>query len=425
MKKMRWLALCTALLISGMSFAGCNGKEENSAADSAAEMMESTEKTTEIEATDTETTTEAETNPTTEAETEPETEAPTEVPEPEELAYWQELYLSLIESEHEYENSEYDEYALVHIDNDDIPELVGSYSPIGFTITTCQGLYTSRIMNEDKFVGYIPRTGIFGMEAITFDVSDTHFKEYKFQNGEVRVTSECIATMVSYDSFYYTIDSSSVSKEEYDAACQAKRDSYTQPVYYSYEEMKEILSVKYIPPQDEINNIEPEETDWKTAYQWVVYDYQEEWSEYYYDMEYALIYVDNNDIPELYMKSTVGQMRTLYTCYNNQAMLLIDSQGRDSAFSPSSIVEKSSKIWTFGSGGSTVWGYDCFTLHNGVLYLNESVTFDCYEDEYTINNETVSEDEFYDRDAVYSELANQGSTDTVYYSYDEIMELLQ
>lgn len=425
MKKMRWLALCTALLISGMSFAGCNGKEENSAADSAAETMKSTEETTEIEATDTETTTEAETNPTTEAETEPETEAPTEEPEPEELAYWQELYLSLIESEHEYENSEYNEYALVHIDNDDIPELVGSYSPVGYTITTCRGLYTSRIMNEDKFVGYIPRTGIFGMETIVMDISDTYFKEYELQDAETRKISEYIAKLVSYDSFYYTVDSSSVSKEEYDAACQAKRDSYTQPVYYSYEEMKEILSAKYIPPQDEINNTEQEETDWKTAYQWVVYDYEEEWSEYYYDMEYALIYVDNNDIPELYMKSTVGQMRTLYTCYNNQAMLLIDSQGRDSAFSPSSIVEKNSKIWTVGSGGSTVWSYDCFTLYKGLLYRNESVTFDCYEDEYTINNEAVSEDEFYDKDAVYGELSNQGSVDIVYYSYDEIMELLQ
>ncbi len=46
MKKMRWLALCTALLISGMSFAGCNGKVENSAADSATETVESTEEET-------------------------------------------------------------------------------------------------------------------------------------------------------------------------------------------------------------------------------------------------------------------------------------------------------------------------------------------------------------------------------------------
>ncbi len=46
MKKMRWLALCAALLISGMNFAGCNGKEENSDADSAAETVESTEEET-------------------------------------------------------------------------------------------------------------------------------------------------------------------------------------------------------------------------------------------------------------------------------------------------------------------------------------------------------------------------------------------
>lgn len=424
MKKMRWLALCTALLISGMSFAGCNGKEENSAADSVAETVESTEETTEVEATATETTTEAETEPTTEAETEPETEASTEEPEPEELAYWQELYLSMIEGELEYENSEYSEYALVHIDNDDIPELVGSYSPIGYTITTCRGLYTSRIMNEDKFVGYIPRTGIFGMETIVMDLSDTYFKEYKLQNGESRLTTQYTANVLSYDSFSCNVDGTYVSKEEYDAACQAKRDSYTQPVYYSYEEMKEILCAKYIPPQAGDVDTEANETDWKTAYQQVIYDFDKEMSESFYDMKYTLIYVDDNEIPELYLFTSQGERRLLYT-FDNTAVLLIESCGRDHAFSPASIAERSSKIWTVGSGGSTVWGYDCFTLYKGLLYQNESVTFDCYEDEYTINNEAVSEDEFYNKDTIYSELSNQGSTDTVYYSYDEIMELLQ
>ncbi len=46
MRKMRWLALCTVLLISCMSFAGCNGKEENSAVGSVTETVESTEKET-------------------------------------------------------------------------------------------------------------------------------------------------------------------------------------------------------------------------------------------------------------------------------------------------------------------------------------------------------------------------------------------
>lgn len=137
------------------------------------------------------------------------------------------------------------------------------------------------------------------------------------------------------------------------------------------------------------------------------------------DMEYSLVYIDNDDIPELIIGDPVDSgAGGVYTYNNADSVKLTDLMLRCIM---DGYIEKNG---TFG----TYWwwigdeGYVIYEIQNGTVntvhsfYANRSTG----EDVYSIDNETVTAEEY---QQTYEQYSSQ-FTEVTYCSYDEIMEKL-
>ena len=125
--------------------------------------------------------------------------------------------------------------------------------------------------------------------------------------------------------------------------------------------------------------VAPVDESWKEAYLDVIH----EWERQYEKARYWLFYIDDNDVPELYI-----WFNRLYTYHEDNVILLHQNDGEDSWIFEG-YVEKEGKIWHSLNSGATA--FQIFELENGNYNLIE--TFYCSRDS-TINDVAVSVEEW-------------------------------
>lgn len=159
------------------------------------------------------------------------------------------------------------EVALIYIDNDEIPELVTSESPVHYTVCSFSDGKINVVDAEGRFEGYIPKKGIYGISAITFsEGEDRFFKEYRFDNGKkeqlhnlkCNVTGMDGGVPSKWDCCY---DEKSISKSEYEIICQELIEKYTKPEYSTFNEAISVFNSERGPIEDTTEGIVITEND--------------------------------------------------------------------------------------------------------------------------------------------------------------------
>jgi len=154
--------------------------------------------------------------------------------------------------------------------------------------------------------------------------------------------------------------------------------------------------------------------DWKKAYLDVIEDVKTE------NSKYALLYIDDNDIPELLISYPDKEFGgKLYTFYDNAPVLLTEWYiYRDVAFSAYS--EKTGQFLLYSNGGAGFDRYDIYLLKDGKTELKSTLETTHTADgplEFTQDGNPVSEEEF-------NHLIG-GDTPYSFINYEEISSLLK
>jgi hypothetical protein len=183
------------------------------------------------------------------------------------------------------------------------------------------------------------------------------------------------------------------------------------------------------------------ETSWQEDYLEVIENYP---LESYPDAKFELFYIDDDDIPELYVdtgKSYVGPEGLsigfkLYTYYDDKAVLCLDVAPGCTLWIHSS--KNGYFLQTYGVSAGYETFYNVIKLENGIcntayeFYHDGRIMADGTRDIYTINGDEVSQEEFKSRKAEmieeYSLISNY--SDYIYrdpaniYRYDGIYKYL-
>lgn len=159
------------------------------------------------------------------------------------------------------------EVALIYIDNDEIPELVTSESPVHYTVCSFSDGKINVVDAEGRFEGYIPKKGIYGISAITFsEGEDRFFKEYRFDSGKKEQLHNLKCNVMGMDGgvpskWDCCYDEKSISKSEYEIICQELIEKYTKPEYSTINEAISIFNSERGPIEDTTEGIVITEND--------------------------------------------------------------------------------------------------------------------------------------------------------------------
>lgn len=182
--------------------------------------------------------------------------------------------------------------------------------------------------------------------------------------------------------------------------------------YYNLSYQNDISNLNIVEDISEITYT------WQKAYLSAIDEFKEiSNAPYGTEYEYALLYIDDNDTPELYILDKPTGISGLYTYHNGDA-ILISQAGSERANAFYGYIENKSVFVTYNSGGMYYWGYEIKQLSNGSAAITETVI--CEDEVYSINDAEVTEKEFEDKLAEYS---NQFAEIT-YSSEDKIKRTL-
>lgn len=173
---------------------------------------------------------------------------------------------------------------------------------------------------------------------------------------------------------------------------------------------------------------------WKEDYLGVIANYS---PETHPDAVFKLYYVNDDDVPELYVDTGYfAEGVKLYTYYDEQPVLCFEASYRCTLWLHSSKNGYFSDSYGVSAGYETF--YNIIKLENGVcnkeyeFYHDGRIMADSTHDIYTINGEEVSQEEFESREekmkaeyslvSDYSDYINQDPANK--YSYDEIYKYL-
>lgn len=323
-----------------------------------------------------------------------------------EITYtWQKAYLSAIDEFKVVGNAPYGteyEYALLYIDDDEIPELyiIDRATGIGglYTYYNGEAMLVSQAgsARANAFYGYIKNKGIF----VTYNNGGVYYwsnEINQLSNGCASITKNfnCI------DEEYY-IDDTKVTGKEFEDSFAKYSDQFTEITYCS--EFKIKRSLKGI-----------SET-WQNAYIEQINENQ-----FKSEMEYALVYIDNDDIPELVIGDACDhRCGGLYTYVNDDISELTYLTLR---YCIDGYIEKKGIFgichWWSPSGEE---GYDIFQIESGTATQTDAFLkkYTDEKDVYTINEKEVSESEY---QSAYEKRSAQ-FVEVTYCTYDEIIKKL-
>lgn len=157
---------------------------------------------------------------------------------------------------------------------------------------------------------------------------------------------------------------------------------------------------------------------WQKAYSQKIDELSGEASQY---TEAALIYIDDDDIPELFLQNyAYGNFALIYSCKNGEAYEMGSIGGLRMWIG--GYKEKGSMYYSdFNSGTGEIEGHDFYQLENGYGVITTSFSHYLVNETYYIDNEEVDEKTYNQR----LEKLSQDMTSTLeLLSYDEIMEKL-
>lgn len=173
------------------------------------------------------------------------------------------------------------------------------------------------------------------------------------------------------------------------------------------------------------------ESSWQKDYLEVIANYS---PESYPDATFELFYINEDDIPELYVETgDFVKGVKLFTHYDDKVALCLEASYRGTLWLHSSKNGYFSQSHGVSAGYETF--YDIIKLENGVcnnvyeFYHDGRIMADGTHDIYTINGEEVSQSEFESRqeelNAEYSLISDYTDRDPVVrYSYDEMYKYL-
>lgn len=323
---------------------------------------------------------------------EPETPPETTEPEtPTETAAWKDAYKEILKS-YDADNAA---YGLYDLDNDGIPELFVSS---GFSHAADVLVYTYDSDNVIKLDDYV--YGSWGAVDILKDSGElvsSHSGQGISICSLYKKTGDKMEQVISYwdnagaveDGAEYKINEQNVSKEEY-------FDSYD-----SHFKGKEVLTIGNDNPsvsdlslidnyaKEDLND-EPKEPE-KT---------QKSWQKAYADFisgkngKFSLVYIDNDDIPELiYATSDGGSGISIYK-YSDGEVISVDNCGFADASMNKSVayLEKQNLICVTDARTNGKYYY-LFTIENDELKENGNISFGYLNKDFSIDGNPATEDE--------------------------------
>ncbi len=346
------------------------------------------------------------------------TEAPAETTEPSpDAADWRSAYLAAaadyeqymadISVEYELDKPRVGSYDLVYVDDDEIPELIVTAKDIdlgGKLYTWIDGeavpVYEWFGIRADSFYGYEPYSGRFWTSG-SGGAAYTIFQEFQMENGTAVLTESIRTDNISPDSdeIGYFLNDELVS----DAVGEERMNYYLDRGHHwgnlSYDALHKRLTA-------------PVYSDWQDAYSHAVEDFElwlkEEIGMEESDAAYSLIYIDDDDTPELLIDSYA--MQELYTFLHGSVITLNTSASyRSEHFS--GYQEKSGQYWIYNSAGSDNWYLTIMELKNGNAANVETLGCDsALQNEYHLGYKQITKEEAEQKLSEYRALETEYET---------------
>lgn len=352
---------------------------------------------------------------------EPETmgESTEEVEEDPEKDYsYAPLYLDEIEKLHS--SGQADQFALIIVDGDDIPELVAIHSDYneGYSNEENGGLYTlfeNKIVklenNWYQTIGYSEGKNLIRCRSMGGNGNSEKFE--KINNGEVE-NLFCVdmlsgvetdgTTGEAYSKNTYLIDEQEVSEQKYNEEINKIVDEYypikilcSDGIYISNKENEDIeFNSSYMTYEEitnELRKLLPEETKvsepWKTAYNDCLNDIinGNEYLEYagdaftYNDAGgalFALNDITGDDIPELLVAPKISGDRLVWKIYSSTG------EGYENMGSMSFYDSENKNVYLDTS--MTFESYEIYSINDGKLVLEKSIGSDEMGEFYDFTN---------------------------------------
>lgn len=165
---------------------------------------------------------------------------------------------------------------------------------------------------------------------------------------------------------------------------------------------------------------------WKTTYRTQIIDHFLSEVNYSFkkeELKYALMYIDNDEIPEVLVYHIGSGVNALYSYYNNQAYIVAWSESaRNNAFV--GYMEKKGLYKTHLSAGAFSGGTNIYKLQNANASLYESIYFDVdmttNEATYTFNGKAIDKNLFDQKTQQYENDFKSATS----ISYDEFIKRL-
>ncbi len=328
-----------------------------------------------------------------------------------------EQYMADISVEYELNEPRVGSYDLVDVDDDEIPELIVTAKDIdlGGKLYTWHGgeavpVYEWFGIRADSFYGYDPYSGRFWTHG-SGGAAYTIFQEFQLENGISTLVESIQTDNISPDSeeIGYFLNGELVS----DAVGEERMDDYFDKGHHwgslSYDQLHVRLTA-------------PVYSDWQEAYSHAAKDFEhwlkEEVGVEESDAAYSLIYIDDDDTPELLIDSYASQY--LYTFLHGSAVLVNASGSyRNEHFS--GYQEKSGQYWIYNSAGSDNWYLTIMELKNGNPADMETLGCDsALQNEYHLGYKQISKEEAEQKLSEYRALETEYKT----FTYAEMLGIL-
>ena len=295
------------------------------------------------------------------------------------------------------------EYAILYIDDDDSPEiLVHSDEPEPgvnnlYTIGTEYAYY---VMQFDeglgiRFSGYSEKENLFWTDEGSGDGWGSTF--YRLEDG-LPVKLDCFLAISGGEQMHFYLNDIEVSESEFSQKYNAyPHDSSSDYTFLSHSEFQNQIT-KLLPSQpNNTSNTTNHSSDdgWKDAYLQVIDELTAQMTKYTAPYEGALMYIDDDNIPEMYFCTNMNPGEVyggIYTYQNGEAVLVHEVSNREFYYGHK---EKNGEFATHG--WNTDSEYMTFFTMNGTT-RKENNKFICNVDttahSYTVNGNDYSESEY-------------------------------
>nr|MCR4641484.1 serine/threonine protein kinase [Lachnospiraceae bacterium] len=276
---------------------------------------------------------------------------------PQDNGKWKAAYLEEIERFEEVTGEYGGEYALMYVDDDDIPELCLDFNVVQDNYISGKGIYTYKngsafcvISTEQAFNKRIFYQKDSGKVTCFYRTEETRRSEYALPDGKITDSAVYVA--------------------EDDVLEEMNRYSgiYESPVFFSYEQIKALLT----------------DGEWKEAYLNRIEQFEQNLEEHSGD-KYTLVFIDDDAVPELSIEMLkagngiyFGPGTGVYTYLNHNVSTVVATQ-HDTCFIHSLYCEATPYILPTGNfyihfdgESNSFWNH--YTLSGG------KVSFESYID---------------------------------------------